>query len=99
MIILAGSFRLRADAVSSARPHLERMVAESRAEDGCLAYTYAFDLGEPSLVGVFEMWRDRAAHQAHNASPHLAAWQKLRPGFGYSDRQLTLWETGPGEPA
>ena len=99
MVILAGSFRLNADAIDAARPHLEGMVAVSRAENGCLAYTYAFDLSEPALVRVFEMWRDRAAHAAHMRSPHLAEWQNLRPAFGYTDRQLALWEASGGEPA
>ena len=60
-VLIGGTFRLPPEAVERFRPHMETMLAKSRAEDGCLTYSYAFDVLEPGLVRVFEAWRDQAA--------------------------------------
>ena len=37
---------------------MERMIAASRAEPGCLGYAYAEDILEPGLIRVSEAWQD-----------------------------------------
>src|SRR5258708_14380973 len=37
------------------------MIEASRAEPGCGGYDYAFDLLEPDLMRVRELWRDEQA--------------------------------------
>jgi quinol monooxygenase YgiN len=71
---------------------MEAMLAASRAEDGCLTYSYAEDVAEPGLIRVFEAWRDQAAIQAHFQAPHMAEWRAAWPQFGVSDRQLKLYD-------
>ena len=68
------------------------MLEASRAEDGCLVYSYAEDVAEPGLIRVFEVWRDQAALDAHFQTPHLAAWRAAWPEFGVSDRRLIAYE-------
>lgn len=74
MILIHGTARLRAGArdafVEAARP----MIAASRAEDGCHAYRYAFDLTDPELVSFHEEWESDEALQAHYATAHLATF-------------------------
>ena len=59
------------------------MIEASRAEPGCAGYDYAFDLLEPDLMRVRELWRDEQALKDHFATPHMAAFLKglreLRP--------------------
>jgi quinol monooxygenase YgiN len=40
----------------------------SRAEDGCLEYTFAADPLEPGRVILFERWESQAALDAHLAA-------------------------------
>jgi quinol monooxygenase YgiN len=40
----------------------------SRAEDGCLEYTFAADPLEPGRVILFERWENQAALDAHLAA-------------------------------
>jgi quinol monooxygenase YgiN len=40
-------------------------IAESRAEDGCIAYDWAVDPLVPGRVQVFEAWESEAALGAH----------------------------------
>jgi quinol monooxygenase YgiN len=68
------------------------MLTATRAEDGCLTYSYAQDVAEPGLIRVFEAWRDQAALDAHFRAPHLAAWRASWPAHGVSDRRLTAYE-------
>ena len=70
----------------------------TRAEDGCIAYSYAEDVAEPGLIHVFEIWRDEAALLAHFAAPHMAAWRAAWPAFDVSDRRLTAYEVAAERP-
>jgi quinol monooxygenase YgiN len=91
-IIVAGTVRVPPHNVDAFRPHMIAMMTASRAEDGCHAYGYAEDVGEPGLVHVFESWRDQAALDAHFQTPHMAQWRAAWPQFGVSDRRLKVYE-------
>lgn len=97
-LIVAGTVRVPPANVETFRPHMTAMIAASRAEDGCLAYSYAEDVAEPGLIHVFEVWRDAAALSAHFETPHLAAWRARWPSFGVSDRRLTAYEVAAERP-
>ncbi len=91
-LVIAGTVRVPPENLEAFRPHMQAMLAASRAEDGCLAYSYAVDVEEPGLVRVFEAWRDQAALDAHFRTEHLAAWRAAWPQFGVSDRRLIAYE-------
>ena len=91
-LIIAGTIRVPTDRLVAFRPHMLAMLEASRAEDGCLTYSYAEDVAEPGLIRVFEAWRDQAALDAHFQTPHLAAWRAAWPEFGVSDRRLIAYE-------
>ncbi|WP_017668998.1 putative quinol monooxygenase [Sandarakinorhabdus sp. AAP62] len=97
MILVTGTIRLPADSLSRALPAMAAMVAASRAEPGCLAYSYAQDLFDAGLIHVVERWRDRAALAAHFATPHLAVWRAQFADLGIRERNLVLLE-GETEP-
>ena len=44
MILIVGTVRLAAGTLAAARPAMARMIAASRAEPGCRAYSYAEDV-------------------------------------------------------
>ena len=97
-LIIAGTLRVPPDSLAGLKPHMEAMLAASRAEDGCLTYSYAEDVAEPGLVRVFEAWRDQAALDAHFKSDHMAAWRAAWPSFGVSDRRLFAYEVASQRP-
>lgn len=92
MLILAGSVRLPPENLAAARPVIQRMVEASRAEPGCIAYSFAEDLQDPGLLRIFEVFEDHAAQQAHSTSPHMKEWRAAWPALGISDRQITHYE-------
>jgi quinol monooxygenase YgiN len=97
-LIIAGTVRVPPENLERFRPHMQAMLAASRAEDGCQEYSYAVDVAEPGLVRVFEAWRDQAALDAHFKTPHMATWRGHWPEFGVSDRRLFAYETASERP-
>lgn len=92
-VIVAGTVRIAPGKAQAALPHMTRMVEASRAEDGCIAYSYGFDALDPTIVRVFEVWRDETCLKRHIEMPHLKAWRAAWGEIGLSDRDLTLYET------
>ena len=97
-VIIAGTVRVPPENLAAFKPHMAAMLAASRAEDGCVTYSYAEDVAEPGLVRVFEAWRDQAAIDAHFQTAHMAAWRAAWPGFGVSDRKLFAYEVASERP-
>ncbi len=98
MIIVAGTVRIDPSRRDAAREVMERMITASRAEDGCIEYSYAVDVLDPSVIRVYEVWRDRESLQAHFRTPHLQAWREAWHGFGITDRKLQLFEVASASP-
>lgn len=98
MIIVAGTVRVEPSKIDVARVEMEKMIAASRAEDGCIDYSYSVDVLDPSVVHVFEAWRDRTALQRHFGMPHLTAWRAAWTAIGVSDRNLQMYEISAVSP-
>ncbi|HUZ13148.1 MAG TPA: putative quinol monooxygenase [Caulobacteraceae bacterium] len=92
MLIVAGTVRAPPERLDGLRPHMAAMLAASRAEDGCLDYSYGEDVAEPGLIHVFERWRDQGALDAHGRTAHMARWRAAWPSFGVHDRRLFAYE-------
>ena len=92
MIVVAGTFRVPPAELEAFRPHMLQMLAASRAEDGCLSFSYAQDVAEPGLIRVFETWRDRESLERHMQTPHLQAWRASWGAHGVGERQLDVYD-------
>jgi quinol monooxygenase YgiN len=91
-IIHAGTVRVPPENLPALKPHLDAIIAATRAEEGCILYTFAEDVQEPGLLRVFEIWRDQAALDFHFATPHMAEWRAAGAKLGLGDRQLKTYE-------
>ena len=98
MLLIVGTVRFPPEALAQARPAMERMIAASRAEPGCLGYAYAEDILEPGLIHVNEAWQDDACFAAHAASDHLMSWRADCAALGAFDRKLWRYDGGSARP-
>jgi len=98
MLLIMGTVRLPAGGLDRVRSAMEKMVAASRAEDGCFTYAYGQDVLDPTLIHVVERWRDREALKAHGASAHMAEWRAAGADLGLHDRDLKLYDADDGVP-
>jgi quinol monooxygenase YgiN len=97
VLLIVGTVRLPPERLHDARPAMRAMVEASRAEDGCLEYSYAEDALDPGLIRVTELWRDQAALDRHFRSAHIAAWRAAWPALGLRDRDLRKYEVGEAQ--
>ena len=97
-IIIAGTVRVPLENLAAIKPHMLAMLTASRAEDGCIEYSYGEDVAEPGLIRVFEVWRDQAAIEAHFKVAHMAVWRAAGASLGISDRRLFIYETASERP-
>lgn len=86
------------ETLANAAHHWNHSPAASRAEPGCLEYSYAEDVLEAGLMHINELWDTRAHLQAHFRSDHIAAWRVHWADLQISDRNLRLYEVGEPEP-
>jgi len=71
MIMVKGEVRFGDGEIARLTPALERNIAATRGEQGCLRYNYAVDLLDPNLLHVAEEWSDEEAIAAHMQAPHM----------------------------
>lgn len=97
MLVVAGEFRLPPERLEEARPMMLRVVEATRAEAGCLAYSYAEDLLDPGLIRVSEAWESRAHLADHFAASHMQRWIEERAALGLTGRDITLYSVAASE--
>ena len=49
----------------------EKIVAETRKENGCIAYEFCQSAGEPLKCAMIEKWESKAALDAHMQTSHF----------------------------
>lgn len=96
MLVITGTFRVPPPNLDAARPHMAAMIAASRAESGCLHYSYGEDVLEAGLIRVTEHWADREMLAAHGEAEHIKAWRAAWPRLGIGERDLILFEADAG---
>ena len=96
-LIIAGTVRVPPEFLNDFRPHMRAMLDASRAEDGCLEYSYAEDVLDPGLIRVSEVWASREQLAAHLKTPHMAVWAQERAGLGLTGRKITVYAVSGSE--
>lgn len=91
-LIVAGTVRLPPQNLDGFRHEIRAMVEATRAEAGCIAYSYAEDVLEPGLIRVFEIWRDQVALDDHLLTTHMSRWRAAWPEFGVTERRLAAYD-------
>ncbi len=66
-------FRAAPGRIDDLRGALLDVVGPTRAEDGCLRYDLHASVEDPDVVAFYEIWATRAAHAAHDRTPHIVA--------------------------
>ena len=76
MIIVEGHARLGAGDIERLKDAMRTQIETTRAEPGCLHYSYAADVLDPNILRISELWTDQAAIDAHFKSAHMAAFNR-----------------------
>lgn len=82
MITIVASGSAKADRVQDLVDLALDLVRASRSEAGNVSYDFYTDLADPAKFTFIEVWRDRAAIELHNATPHFRDFgEKAGPLF------------------
>ena len=68
------------------------VAAATRADRGCLAYSFAADLEQPDRILSIEIWADRAALDEHMAHEHTEAFLRVAPGLVAGEPVMSFHE-------
>ena len=79
MIRIVAARTVRAECTAAYEQLARELVRASAAEDGCASYTLNRKVDDPQDYCFVEVWRDRAALEAHQASAHF---KKIVPQLG-----------------
>ncbi|MCU1494053.1 MAG: antibiotic biosynthesis monooxygenase [Acidimicrobiaceae bacterium] len=72
MVIVAGTFEVEPDRREEFLAGHHELMRNSRAELGCLEYTFSADPLDPGRVVLFERWASQEALDAHLVAPRPA---------------------------
>ena len=93
MIIVEGFVRMEsANDFEKVRAAAEAQIAASRAEGGCIDYTYALDVLDPQIMRVLERWQSWEALESHFKEPHMDAWRTALADVKFLKRSLRAHE-------
>ena len=98
MLIVVGKAKLGEGALDAGRIALSAMIEASRAEEGCVDYSYAADILDSSTMHIIEKWVNEAALAAHFQTPHMATFQKALGDLDVQIIEVLKFQSDDGAP-
>ncbi|GAB5450634.1 MAG: hypothetical protein Hals2KO_09620 [Halioglobus sp.] len=75
MIVVNAIVKSSQEAINAMQGAIAAMETASRAEEGCLDYTFSIELNDPTVIRITEKWDNLESLQAHFNTPHMAEFQ------------------------
>lgn len=79
MIIVHGTFPIKAEVRDVALDLMRQMAVASRAEEGCISYEFYIGLSDPNTLLLFQEWESVDALQGHFDTDHMEEFLKHLP--------------------
>lgn len=79
-LTIVANIHAKPDQVDLVKAELMKLIATTRAEEGCLQYDLHQDDEIPAHFMFYENWVSRDLWQAHMKAPHLAAYKSATDG-------------------
>ena len=92
MVVVSGTFKFPAGSAQAVREAMDKCVAETLKEEGCISYRFYPDMHEPDVYRVFEEWESGKHLGAHGQSAHLAEFRETLGKLGVMDRDVKLYK-------
>lgn len=89
-LVLFARLKVKKDAVDKAKSAALAIVADSRAEDGCLNYDFHQATGDETVFLWHETWTDRKAIEAHGNTAHFKEFSHAIENLTEEPLQVTL---------
>jgi quinol monooxygenase YgiN len=90
-VTVIARIRAKADRVQRVEEELRKLLAPTRAENGCIDFDMHQGATDPSLFLFHENWTSKAALEAHFETPHIKNWLRQAEGLLAEPLEVTLW--------
>lgn len=80
MLTIVAHIHAKPEKADLVRGELLKLVAPTRAEEGCIQYDLHVDNDDPAHFMFYENWTSRELWQKHMNSPHIAAYRRATEG-------------------
>ena len=81
MIVVNGAVKTTPETIAALQGAISTMETASRAEPGCIDYTFSVELNDSSVIRITEKWQTLDDLKAHFATPHMAEFQRVMEGW------------------
>ncbi|HEU4963039.1 MAG TPA: putative quinol monooxygenase [Bacilli bacterium] len=92
MIIIHASLKVKAEKREAFLEMVGPLVAGSTAEEGNISYQLFEQVGQPNSFIVVEEWKDQAAVDFHNNTPHFKTYREQAGGMLSEPPSVQLFE-------
>lgn len=89
-IVLIARLKVKTNSVESAKRAALAIVADSRAEAGCINYDFHQAIDDETIFIWHETWQNKAAIEAHGASEHFKNFSRQIKDSVDEPLQITL---------
>ncbi|MCY0095359.1 putative quinol monooxygenase [Hoeflea ulvae] len=79
-LTIVANIKANPDKIALVKKELEKLLAVTRAEAGCINYDLHQDNDNPAHFMFYENWESRELWQTHMNAPHLAAYMQATDG-------------------
>jgi quinol monooxygenase YgiN len=92
VIVVNAVIETTEDNIAALKQAIQVMEEKSRAESGCLDYTFSVELNNPSVLRITEKWVDAAALQAHFGESHMVDFRDAMAAHPARSLTATFYE-------
>lgn len=89
-IVLIARLKVKRDSIEAAKQAALAIIADSRAEEGCLNYDFHQAIDDKTVFIWHETWENKAAIDAHGASEHFKDFSRRIKDSVDEPLQITL---------
>ncbi|MFK7976547.1 MAG: putative quinol monooxygenase [Halioglobus sp.] len=98
MIVVNAIVQSAEEDIAALKSAIATMEQASRAEDGCLDYTFSVELNDPTVLRITEKWDKLDSLMAHMQVPHMAAFQEAMGGNPPKSLDVKFYEVQEIQP-
>lgn len=98
MIVVNGILKTSQEAISALQGAVATMETASRAEEGCLDYTFSIEMSDSTVIRITEKWENLESLQAHFNTPHMAEFQAAMGAYPPESMEAKFYEVEEIQP-
>jgi len=92
MIVVNVAVEIDPDHLEAMQPGIAAMETASRAENGCLDYTFSVEVNNKAILRITEKWDSMESLLAHFQVPHMADFQALMVAYPPKGMDANFYE-------